>query len=56
MGCPPLSELIMDADVGTLNKEALLCSPTESYGRLLEQEGETNKDGRSADVRNGRSC
>jgi hypothetical protein len=48
--CPPLSELIMDAAVETLSEEALLCSPEESYGRQLEQEGETNRDGRSVDV------
>jgi hypothetical protein len=43
--CPPLSELIMHTAVETLSKEALLCSSEESSGRLLEQEGETNRMG-----------
>ena len=34
----------------TLSEVALLCSPEESYGRLLEQEGETNRAEQSADV------
>jgi hypothetical protein len=34
----------MDVAVETLSKQALLCSRKESYGQLLEQEGETNRD------------
>ena len=49
VGYPPLSELIMNAAMETLSEEALLRSPEESYERLLEQ-GETNRDGRSANV------